>query len=235
MFRRTIAVAACCALSTAAFSPAASAAPQNKASSAFGLSASGLVAIQPLVPLDSTNGFQQRSQVKVNPAAGVHIGVVNTEVDVNRAKASVTDLKLQLAGLDVAALSASVIRATCVDGVGQATLASAKIGAVPLDLAPAPNTTVPVPGVASIVLNKQTRNADGSLTVTAIWIEINGVQRIQISSATCAKGSANGGGSGGGGTTTIPPTPGDNGNGNSNGKPQAPRPTPVKGHHPVTG
>jgi hypothetical protein len=213
-----------------AFVPPAFATPSASVSSAFGLAASGLVTIEPLVPLDSSHGFQQKSLATVNlPTEAIKVRAVNSEVGASRAKASVADLQISLTQLvsiaDLGALRASVIRSTCVDGVGEASLAAAAIGHIGLDVEPKPNTAISVPGLASVVLNKQTRAADGSLTVTAIWIEVNRIQRIQIASTTCAKSDDDGGGG-----IIQPPTPIEPGK-----PPQAPRPTPVPGHHPVTG
>ncbi|WP_433265848.1 choice-of-anchor P family protein [Actinosynnema sp. CS-041913] len=212
-------------------------------SSAFALSASGLLAIEPLAALDGSKGFRQTSVASVRlpdaKAPIVSVGVLNSEVDAGRARASVKDLKAQLGFLklpgDFGSLTAETISASCVDGVGEATLAGAKIGTVGLEVQPGANTEVQVPGLLSVVLNKQTVAADGSLTVVAVSIEVAGVQKIDIASATCAKADEP--------ETTAPPAPTTS---STPAEPattspapaapgKAPRPTPVDGHLAVTG
>ena len=45
---------------------------------------------------------------------------------------------------------------------------------------PARNTTVSVPGVATIVLNKHSTASDGTLTVTAIYVSLLGSTRLRL-------------------------------------------------------
>lgn len=52
-------------------------------------------------------------------------------------------------------------------------------------MAPSANLGVTVPGLASVVLNKQASNPDGSLTVTAVSIRASTSQSIDIASVTC--------------------------------------------------
>jgi hypothetical protein len=50
----------------------------------------------------------------------------------------------------------------------------------------APNTTVSVPGIATITLNRQTTAPDGTLTVDAIYVDLLGdTQTITIGTSTC--------------------------------------------------
>ena len=50
----------------------------------------------------------------------------------------------------------------------------------------APNTTVNVPGVATITLNRQITAADGTLTVDAIYVNLlSGTQTLTIGTSTC--------------------------------------------------
>ncbi|MEJ2859116.1 MULTISPECIES: choice-of-anchor P family protein [unclassified Saccharothrix] len=206
--------------------------------SAFALSASGLLTVEPLAALDGSKGYRQTSVASVAlpdaKAPVITAGVLNTEVDATSAKASVADLKAQLGLLklsDLTSLTAEVISATCVDGAGAVTLAAAKAGPTALDLHPAPNTRVQVPGVVSVVLNKQTRAADGSLTVVAVSVEVAGLQKIDIASATCAQAQKPAPTTTSSATPTKPSTttPAPSAPG------KAPRPTPVEGHLPVTG
>lgn len=92
----------------------------------------------------------------------------------------------QVAGVAalVDVLTADVVSSTCTsngDGSsGSTTLAGASIkGLGALDVNPAPNTTIPVLGVGSIILNEQTQTnvvgSTSSITVTAIHVHIDAV------------------------------------------------------------
>ncbi len=83
----------------------------------------------------------------------------------------------------LATLGADAIYAECTDTrdaapVGRATLVDANIFLLgqplptTLATAPAPNQGLDIPGIASLVLNEQTTNADGSLTVNALHITL---------------------------------------------------------------
>jgi len=51
---------------------------------------------------------------------------------------------------------------------------------------PAKNTTIWVAGVATLILNKQTKAADGTLTVTAIYVRLLGsTQTLSIGASVC--------------------------------------------------
>jgi hypothetical protein len=75
-------------------------------------------------------------------------------------------------------LVADAILAECIattEGVaGNATLLNATVAGINIPVDPGPNTVVGVPGVLTIVLNEQTLNNDGSLTVTAMHITVLG-------------------------------------------------------------
>ncbi|MEV0682087.1 choice-of-anchor P family protein [Actinosynnema sp. NPDC050436] len=230
--RILLTVAATLALVATTAPGAAVAAPAGPGvSSAFALSASGLLDVPPLAALDSRNGFRQASVTSTRlPDATAPVltaGALNSEVDKGRARASVTDLDARLGALelpgDLSALTAEVVSASCVDGAGQVVLAGARAGALALAAQPAPNTGVDVPGVASVVLNKQTRAADGTLTVVALSVEVAGLQKIDVAAATCAK-------------TVDEPTPSTTKATPTASAPgKAPRPTAVEGHLAVTG
>ncbi len=240
--KRNTAVAAIVLAALGVSAPAASAqivlaAQIAPTSSAFALSAAGVLDIEPLAALDNSQGFRQTSvasaQLPDAKAPIVTVGVLNSEVDSGKARASVKDLKASLAPLgDLGVVTAESITASCVAGTGSVTLAGASVGSTALQVQPGPNTRVQVPGVLSVVLNKQTRADDGSLTVVAIAIEVAGLQKIDIASATCAQAAepvpapAT--------TTTTAPQPSTSGPAAS-APGKAPRPTPVAGHLAVTG
>ncbi|WP_181770676.1 choice-of-anchor P family protein [Amycolatopsis pittospori] len=228
MSPRTTGVLACTAAACLVF--AATPATAAPAESAYAIAASGLVKI-PRTPAVSGPGKESLASVAL-PTAGPSLlsaQALNAEVKPGHAKSSVAGLALNLGVLPAAAalpgLSAEVIKAECRDGKGSVSIANLKVGGktIKLDQVP-PNTTVPLASLLELVVNKQTANSDGTLTVTAVSAKILGkTQTLDIASATCAKSP---------GETPVPTTkPGE--------KPRpggkAPKPTPVSAHLDVTG
>ncbi|WP_410659276.1 choice-of-anchor P family protein [Amycolatopsis sp. lyj-112] len=228
MSPRTTSVLACTAAACLVFAATPAAAAQ--AESAYAIAASGLVKI-PRTPSVSGPGKESLASVAL-PTSGpslVSAKALNAEVKPGHAKSSVAGLSLKLGVLPAAAalpgLSAEVIKSECRDGKGSVSIANLKVGGktVELDQVP-PNTTVPLAPLLELVVNKQTKNADGTLTVTAVSATLLGrTQTLDIASATCAKSP--------GDTPEPPAKPGD--------KPRpggkAPKPTPVSAHLDVTG
>jgi hypothetical protein len=243
------------------FAPAASAdQPQN---SAFAIAATGLLTVDPAPAVNDVHGASGDSIAEfATPDKLIQLKLLNAWAGEAHAKASVADLRVNLSpvkalGLSKPMLTAEAIKATCEDGNGSSSLANAKLDDTALDVSAPPNTAVDVPGVASVILNKQTTNDAGSLTVTAISITVDGVQTLDIASAACAPAAGDGDSDSDGDptnpSTTAPSEPtappsgngsddpddGDSGNGGSgtqadeNG--EAPVPTPVEGHLDVTG
>lgn len=234
--------------------PAAGATTQTSdsgANSAFAISASGLLTIKPTPSVDDSDGFSQASVARLQlPANLVDLRVLNAQAGAGTAQSSILDLSVGL-GVGKPLLTASAIEAECGDGKASSSLAKAKIGDVKLDVAVPPNTGVEVPGLLSVELNKQVTNKDGSITVTAVSINVDGIQKIDLASATCAAGDDDGG------TPTTEPTPtnptkptktssskpttsaSNGGSAPAGDKPlpngKAPTPTPVKAHLDVTG
>ncbi|MFL6052506.1 MAG: hypothetical protein ACJ72W_06260 [Actinoallomurus sp.] len=175
--------------------------------SAYGLAATGLVAI-PATPAVAATADKSLAELPANPLIDVKLLHVTARPEF--ARASVTDLRVAKA-----ALTAHLITATCVNGAGISHLAGARLGEHALAANAAPNSAITVPvqglGTAAVTLNKQTRDADGSLTVTAVEVTLplgaGRTQTLSVSSATCA------------GAPTGP----------------APKPTPVPSNLPVTG
>jgi hypothetical protein len=232
--------------------------------SAFALRATGLIKISPLAALDGKNGHETTSVAKVDlpPEAKspiVSVGVLNSEVGRGHAYADVAEVRARLSALSLPAeaiskvtsqlgeLKVDIVKAECDNGKGSTALVNAKLGDKKLDVSPAADTKlVDVPGVATVVLNKQTKDAAGSLTVTAISINVlNGTQTVDIASATCAPAGDDEQPAPSEPKPTTPsstkpsqpsqPGGGNGGNGAPNEPGKAPRPTPVEGHLAVTG
>lgn len=231
--------------------PAAGATTQTSGSgvnSAFAISASGLLTIKPTPSVDDSDGFSQASVARLQlPANLIDLRVLNAQAGAGAAQSSILDLSVGL-GVGKPLLTASAIEAECGGGKASSSLAKAKIGDLKLDVAVPPNTGVEVPGLLSVELNKQVTNKDGSITVTAISINVDGIQKIDLASATCAAGDDDGDTPTTVPTTTKPtktssstPTTSASNGGSApagdkplpNGK--APAPTPVKAHLDVTG
>ncbi|GAA4637998.1 hypothetical protein GCM10023196_094030 [Actinoallomurus vinaceus] len=203
--------------------------------SAYGLAATGLVAI-PQTPAVTATDDKSLVSLPANPL--IDVKVLHVTAKPAFARASVVDLRVAKA-----ALTASLVTATCKGGRGASHLAEARLAGHRLAADAAPNSalTVQVPalGTAAVVLNKQTRNPDGSLTVTAIEVTLplppGQTQTISISSATCAR-TGSGTPTTPPGGPTEPPAPTPTAPGTPTTPPgQAPKPTPVPSNLPVTG
>ncbi|MFF5991103.1 choice-of-anchor P family protein [Prauserella flavalba] len=259
MSKRRLAVAGVGALSavlTAGVLLAPTASAAGGENSAFAISADGLLKISQTPYVDDTNGATEESVVSLDvPQNLLSLGVLNARAGDGYAKSSIADLRVSLnalpdlgLGLSQPLVAAEAIEASCEDGVASSSVAGASVAGIALDVAAPANTEIAVPGLASVTLNKQVTNDDGSTTVTAIAIKVNNLQSLDLASATCAKGDDDGGE-----PSTPPTTPGDDGgddgdNGGDNGDDSnggsgsqadedgmAPVPTPVEAHLDVTG
>lgn len=76
-----------------------------------------------------------------------------------------------------------------------------------------PNSSIAIPGVVEVTVNRQTKNADGTFTVDALYVNLLDAVELTVASATCGEVTSDG-----------PTDPSD-----------APTPTPVESHVPVTG
>lgn len=169
-----------------AFAPAAVATPED---SAYALAADGLVNITK-VPHVVGEGKDHlvHTDLPTGAASILHAGVFNSAVEEGYAKASTTDAKLGLPGIPTIAVG--LVTAECDDKAGSTSVADLKIGGqhIALDQL-APNTEIipkPLQGLARITLNKQTDNGDGSLTVSALSVDLlDGTQTVDLSTATC--------------------------------------------------
>jgi hypothetical protein len=195
--------------------PAASATSGGTPSSAFGISADGLVNIPETPAVSSASHPNTRSIVSVPRNPLVHLSVLRTRAVPGHAEASVVDLKVAKAAISPSAvLSAKLITARCDGGAGSSRLVDVRLAGRAIQAGASPNSriTVPVEGLGGVqvTVNKQVHNPDGSVTITGLELAVQALdksQTIAISSATCA-GQASG---------------------------EAPKPTPVPSNLPVTG
>lgn len=164
----------------------------------------GAIALLPANPIVSAGALGQLAVANPDGSSAACAGLISPSSALAIAPTgtcssgdSTTGILLNLGALQLTAgaLSAQCTADSAGNVQGSAQLAGARIvtPAIPpfipavtlvdLPLNPAPNTGI-VTGVLNLVLNKQTTNPDGSITVTAL--EITGVGTgIQIGTVTC--------------------------------------------------
>jgi hypothetical protein len=217
--------------------PIAAAAPASATttggtSSAYGLSATGLLAIPQIPSVDSAAAPYVKSVVSVPNNPLVQLSVLKASAIGGHSETSVVDLKVaQAAIIKTAVLSAKVITSQCDNGVGSSKLVDVMLAGHAIQVGVSPNSTVTVPvqgvGGVQVTINKQARNPDGSLTVTGLELAVQALgkaQVIDIASATCVAARSSASAPGTGDPSNPPSPPGE-----------APAPTPVNSDLPVTG
>jgi hypothetical protein len=171
----------------AAAGPAFAAAPNES----DGAAATGLITLAP-VGLASSSGTSPVTVASLNVANLISTGIITDTADGTSASSTIANLSVGLTGL---ALTADAVTSSCsfntntntVSGTASITNGSVA-GLVPIALAvnPAPNTTINIPLVGTIVLNQQTTALDGTLTVNAIAITLlGGTQTLTIGTSVC--------------------------------------------------
>ncbi|TDD63856.1 hypothetical protein E1293_42345, partial [Actinomadura darangshiensis] len=177
---------------------------------AFAISATGPVAI-PATPSVASSGQQPvRKSVAELPANPlVRARILNAAAWSGHGRASVVDLNVAKIGL-----SAHVVTAKCENGNGVSHLTKATLQGRTLKLDASPNTTVTADlkglGNATVTLNKQVRDKDGNLTITAIEVSATlagKTQTLSIASATCGKAGDHPGEPGEPGEPSTPGSP----------------------------
>jgi hypothetical protein len=187
--RMTCALAATGGLVLAAALPAAAASPNE----AFAAQATGLITVSPL----GEATFPGTSPVTIANANITNLlttGVATATADGTSASETVNDIAVTLSLL--ASLGADSVTSSCsfdtntaqVTGTAGITNGAVTTPLTTINLAanPAPNTVIGVPGIANITLNKQTTAGDGTLTVTAISIQLLGsTQTLDLATSVC--------------------------------------------------
>ncbi|MES9537954.1 MULTISPECIES: choice-of-anchor P family protein [unclassified Actinomadura] len=180
--------------------------------SAYGLTATGPIAIPPIPAVSSSTGPVSKSLLREAHTDLVKASALDVKAAPDRASSSVARL-----AVPSAKLMADAVSAKCTAGSGAAHLARATLAGRRLDASPPPNTTIPVDvqglGRTALTLNKQQRMPDGRLAVTGMELALPGKKgAVRVASATCGKAA-----------------------GPAHGPSEAPAPTPVKHDLPVTG
>lgn len=114
-------------------------------------------------------------------------------------------------------LGATAVEASCNGQTGTTTLTLTDGLLASLIDTNKPNSSLAIDGVVEVTVNRQTKNADGTFTVDALYVNLLDQVELTVASATCGNVTSDGG-------PTTGPTESD-----------APTPTPVESHVPVTG
>jgi hypothetical protein len=169
--------------------PAAAASPNR----AYAASASGVVSISPLGEA-TFPGTSPVSIANANIAGLLTTGVATATAGPASASETINNIGATLSAL--AGLTATSVTSSCSlntnTGVvsGTATITNGAVATrlrtITLAANPSVNQTVRVLGIARITLNRQTTAADGTLTVTAIFISLLGsTQTLSIGTSVC--------------------------------------------------
>ena len=192
----TASVSLACGIAAAAAGPALAASPNE----AYAAQATGLISAG---PLDEAT-FPGTSPVTVNSdsiAGLLTAGVITDTATATGASTSVANVSVTLAAatrlLSAVSLTADLVTSSCTfnttDGTvsGSASITNGTVNGGLLSLItlaanPAKDTTVTVPGIATLTLNRQTTATDGTLTVDAIYVSLlNSTQTLTIGTSVC--------------------------------------------------
>lgn len=132
-------------------------------SSAYGLAAEGLVPIDPTpqvqAPPDGTDAL-------IELPSPLGVGVLKVTAAGNTSSATAVDINIE----DL--LQADIIRATCDNGVGDASILGGDLAGTALPSDPEVGEELDLSPIASVVFNRQSDNDDGSLTVEGVRISV---------------------------------------------------------------
>jgi hypothetical protein len=191
---------------------AAGGSPAGSVSSAYGIDAAGLLPFPARPYVTSTSGPGEMSvALPKNPALNLALFTVAARRYHASARAlnlAVIDPELTKVHQSTGLVDAKAISAQCDDGVGSAHLLDVSLAGHAVPIAPPANTDFVLPAEGfglRATPNRQIHNADGSLTVIGLQIDVSighSVQTINIASTTCGRP--------GGGPAPTPTVPGVN-------------------------
>lgn len=170
-----VAVAASAALLLAA--TPAFAEDESFVDSAYAISAAGLLDIDPLpAGVESFDGEPVSKEVvglgkrtSDDAADGIFVGLLNASAEAGKAETSVARVEL------LSILRADLIRTYCEDAdpdLSGLQIINGTVLGQPLPETAVPGTEIDLSPLATVTLNDQTRNADGSLTVTGVELKV---------------------------------------------------------------
>ena len=142
-------------------------------------------------PLPPSGGAEEASLLNASvpgllTAEVLHASTVG-QGNASRSEASVAELSLTVAGNTISAgLLQARATAVCRDGgataSGNSDIATLSVNGQSITISGAPNQTVPLP-VGEVIINEQTSNVAGDITVNALHIIVPGVADVIVSSA----------------------------------------------------
>jgi hypothetical protein len=171
--------------------PALAASPNE----GYAAAATGPISASPLGLAAYPTGTSPVTVAHANILHLLTTGIATDKAGPTTASSTVADVSATLTS--VATLAATTVSSSCTFNTstgavsGTATLADgtvtvARLPVIHLAAHPARNTTVSVPGVATIVLNKHSTASDGTLTVTAIYVSLLGsTQTLSLGVSVC--------------------------------------------------
>ncbi|MHA6619629.1 choice-of-anchor P family protein [Pseudonocardia sp. DLS-67] len=140
--------------------------------SAFALSASGLLDINPISKVKSADGTLVHDELlSIGDVAGKYeddfaVGVLTSEAESNRAETVVKEVNL------LGILKADVIRTWCDGGEGGLQIVNGSVLGHELPETAVPGKSLDLSPLVKLSLNDQKRNTDGSLSVTGIELTV---------------------------------------------------------------
>ncbi len=144
----------------------------SKGDSAFALSASGLIDINPISQVKSVDGKLVHDELlSIGDVAGEYeddlaVGLLTSEAESNRSETVVKEVNL------LGILKADVIRTWCDGGEGGLQIVNGSVLGQKLPETAVPGKTLDVSPLVKLSLNDQARNTDGSLSVTGIELTV---------------------------------------------------------------
>lgn len=150
----------------------AAVAQEAASDSAYALSASGLLNIDPISYVESPDGNAAENQlagigdVLGENQSAIGVGVLTAEARGGASETSVTKLNL------LQLLRADLVRTYCEDGDGGMEIVRGTLLGRDLPETPVPSQVLDVSPLVKLTLNDQVRHEDGSLTVTGIELTV---------------------------------------------------------------
>jgi hypothetical protein len=150
----------------------AAVAQEAASDSAYALSASGLLNIDPISYVESPDGNAAENQLAgIGDVLGEHqsaigVGVLTAEARGGASETSVTKVNL------LQLLRADLVRTYCEDGDGGMEIVRGTLLGRDLPETPVPSQVLDVSPLVKLTLNDQVRHEDGSLTVTGIELTV---------------------------------------------------------------
>jgi hypothetical protein len=166
------AVGAVTAVATLLLGATPALAQDSEGDSAFALSASGVLDINPISPVKSADGSLVHDELlSIGDVAGeyeddISFGLLTSEAEANRAETVVKEVNL----LDI--VRADVIRTWCDNGEGGLQIINGTVLGQKLPDTSVPGKDIDVTPLVKVSLNDQKRNTDGSLSVTGIELTV---------------------------------------------------------------